>query len=475
MPVRWPRLLRHALLLALVALAATALPLAAQSEPVWTEPDGQGGANVHLYVFHSYNCPHCQEALPFFEQLAEETPWLKLHELEITTSRANAEQYVRFGAALGQEAIYVPGFFFCGQMVTGYDNPQGMGAGIAAALDACHEDALLQVAAAASAEGAAATAPLAANPGAEQVAEAAAAISLPFVGKVSVESLSLPVLTVVLGGLDAFNPCAFFVLMFLLSLMVHARNRSRMLLIGGVFVLFSGLIYFVFMSAWLNIFLWVGELKVITLLAGLVAIVIGLINIKDFFWFKQGVSLGIPDSAKPGLFARMRKLVSADSLPTMLGSTVVLAIAANSYELLCTSGFPMVYTRALTLHDLPRATFYGYLALYNLVYILPLLLIVTVFAVRFGAHKLSENEGRVLKLLSGLMMLLLGVLLVVAPTTLNNPLVALGLLAAALLITFVAVQVEKRRAPKKPPAKGTGTKPGSKPKHKQTGHTRAAH
>jgi hypothetical protein len=275
------------------------------------------------------------------------------------------------------------------------------------------------------------------------VAGNAAAVALPFVGDLAVSSLSLPVLTLVIAGLDAFNPCAFFVLMFLLSLMVHAQSRRRMLLIGGVFVLFSGLIYFVFMAAWLNIFLLVGEMALITTLAGIVAVVIGGINVKDFFWFKQGVSLSIPESAKPSLYQRTRALLKASSLPAMLAGTVVLALAANSYELLCTSGFPMVYTRALTLNDLAPAAFYGYLALYNVIYVLPLLIIVTFFTARFGAHKLTEREGRVLKLLSGLMMAFLGVLLIVAPDQLSQVTTALILLAAALTITAIFAWIDR--------------------------------
>ena len=235
-------------------------------------------------------------------------------------------------------------------------------------------------------------------------------------------------------------------------MMAHQKSRSRMLLIGGVFVLFSALIYFVFMAAWLNVFLLIGELQLITLIAGVVAVVFALINIKDYFWFKQGVSLGIPDEAKPGLFKRMRGLVSADSMPAMVGGTVVLAVAANSYELLCTSGFPMVYTRALTLTDLPTAAFYGYLALYNLIYIIPLLVIVGLFSVRFGSRKLSEREGRVLKLLSGLMMLSLGIALVFAPEALNNPAVAIGLLLMTIVVTAAIVLFERWREHRDPGA-----------------------
>jgi len=256
-------------------------------------------------------------------------------------------------------------------------------------------------------------------------------------------ALSLPMFTLVVAGLDAFNPCAFFVLLFLLSLMVHARSRSRMLLIGGTFVFFSGLVYFVFMAAWLNLFLVVGGAPLVTLIAGAIAVLIGLLNTKDYFYFKQGPSLTIPDGAKPALYRRMRGLLGAENMAAMLVGTVALALAANSYELLCTAGFPMIFTRVLTLHEVGGAGYYGYLALYNLIYILPLLAIVAVFTVTLGVRKLSEQQGRVLKLLSGIMMLGLGVVLLAAPDLLNSLWVGVALLSAALTIT-VAVDSVRR-------------------------------
>ena len=248
---------------------------------------------------------------------------------------------------------------------------------------------------------------------------------MPFVGPVDAKALSLPVLTLVLAGMDAFNPCAFFVLLFLLSLLVHAKSRTRMAIVGGTFVLFSGLVYFVFMAAWLNVFLIAGELRVITFIAGLIALTVAALNIKDYFWFKAGPSLSIPDAAKPGLFKRMREVVASGSMGPMLVSTVLLAIVANSYELLCTAGFPMVYTRALTLADLETWQYYAWLAAYNVIYVLPLLAIVTVFTKTMGARKLSESEGRLLKLISGFMMLGFGLVLLIAPNMLTNALASI--------------------------------------------------
>jgi hypothetical protein len=226
-------------------------------------------------------------------------------------------------------------------------------------------------------------------------------------------------------------------------MMVHQKSRARMMAIGGVFVLTSGLMYFAFMAAWLNLFQLLGTLAWVTLAAGGMALAVGLINVKDFFVFGRGVSLSIPESRKPAIYQRARAILAAGNVPAMLAATVLLAVAVNFYELLCTAGFPMVYTRLLTLQDLGPAQHYLYLALYNAVYVIPLAVIVGVFVFTLGARKLTEREGRLLKLLSGLMMLMLGVLLVLAPELLNRLGVAFALIAVAVGVTWIAARLTR--------------------------------
>jgi hypothetical protein len=275
--------------------------------------------------------------------------------------------------------------------------------------------------------------------------DGARGVPLPILGNLDPEDWGLPVLTVVIAGLDAFNPCAFFVLLFLLSLMIHARSRTRMLLVGGTFVFISGLIYFVFMAAWLNVFLLLGELRIVTFIAGLIAVSLATINIKDYFWFGSGPSLSIPEAKKPGLYQRIRGLVAARSLPAMLLGTATLAVAVNGYELLCTAGLPMVYTRILTLREADPLLQYLYLLLYNVIYVIPLLVIVLLFVWRFGARKLGEGEGRLLKLMSGMMMLGLGGVMLFYPAALTHAGIAIGLLAVAILAAGLVHWVSRRR------------------------------
>lgn len=281
------------MLLALLLLAFASLPVRqalpqGQAIP-WHEVEKDGTLRVSLYVFWSETCPHCHRALRFLGALEKELSWLNVKAFEVSAPE-NARLYDRLAAQTGTEARYVPAFFYCGRSFQGYDEDATTGRFLRAGLEACHAELVAQTAI----EG----------PQAEDVAAAPGSprIDLPLVGLLDPAALSLPVLTVVLAGLDAFNPCAFFVLLFLLSLMVHARSRARMALVGGVFVLFSGLLYFVFMAAWLNLFLIVGSLPLMTVGARLVAVFFGLVNIKDSVWLKRGISLSIPERAKPGLY-----------------------------------------------------------------------------------------------------------------------------------------------------------------------------
>ncbi len=416
--------MRGYLMAALVCLSWSAQAPAA-APYAWTTPGVEGLPQVHLYFFWSLRCPHCLEARPRIEALAGEHPWIVLHSLELTQDRENLERYAAMAGDLGRQARSVPAFLFCGRMRVGWDGDI-TGAELLRDLEACRADP-----------------GLAAKSWSGQSPDTL--LHLPLIGDLEATRLSLPVLTVLIAAMDAFNPCAFFVLLFLLSLLVHQKDRRRMLLIGGVFVLFSGLMYFAFMAAWLGLFRIMGSLPWVTAAAGVLAAVMGAVNVKDFFAFKAGVTLSIPESRKADIFRRGRDILAAGSLPAMLAATVLLSVAANFYELLCTAGFPMVYTRVLTMQVSSPARHLLYLAVYNAIYVLPLLFIVLAFVRAMGARKLSEREGRLLKLLSGLMMLGLGVLLLAAPERLNDLRVASGLMLGAAALTWLAARATRNR------------------------------
>ncbi|QQX81027.1 thioredoxin family protein [Shewanella sp. KX20019] len=459
---------KYILILVTVLFSSFSLPSFATSlteQPtVWHYTNDAGELKVKLYFFWSQTCPHCKEAHPFIDSLPERYPWVELEAHMIsdpetmaiwqsiakqTATEARSVPYFASGekAVMGYSSQAVTGEFLVKRLTSYYtslggklaaeqdnqytvDTPASSGA----FFETCSESAT------------AGTCDLDLDSATDISAADVQPVELPLIGVVHPEQMSLPLLTVVLAGVDAFNPCAFFVLLFLLSIMVNAKSRTRMLIVGGIFVFFSGFIYFIFMSAWLNIFQLLGagsDGGWIILGAGMLALVAGAVNIKDYFFTKGEVTLSMSAENRTGLIKRMGKLTSASSMTAMIAGTVVLSILANAYELLCTAGFPMIYTSVLSMHDLPTMERYMYLAFYNIVYVIPLAIIVIAFSVSLGKRKLTEKEGQTLKLMSGIMMVGLGGMLAIDPTALQNVVLAIGLILSSIVITFIITFTRK--------------------------------
>jgi hypothetical protein len=241
------------------------------------------------------------------------------------------------------------------------------------------------------------------------------AIELPWFGTVSVSQLGLPLFTLSVGLIDGFNPCAMWVLLFLLSVLVNLKNRMRMLVVAGTFVVISGLAYFAFMAAWLNLLSWIGLLRWVQVTLACLAIFVGSVHVKDFFALHRGLTLSIPESAKPGIYARVRGIVNAETMWAALVGAIVLAVLVNFVELLCTAGLPALYSQILTMQQLPPWQEYLYLGLYILAYMFDDTLMVLGVVATLGHPKMQEVHGRWLKLLSGLVILALGLVMLFRP------------------------------------------------------------
>ena len=379
--------------------------------PAWGHAADPLESQADLEVFTREGCPHCAAAKLFLENLQRERPGLRIVIRDIGKDQAALARLKGLADQHGLRALGVPAFSLRGELIIGYVSGDTTGARIKSLLDSPavgRENTM--------AEGAC-TLDVKLPCGQESAGQypVPEAVDTPFVGRLSVQELGLPAFTVVLGLLDGFNPCAMWVLLFLLSLLVNLQDRVKMLLIAGTFVAVSGLVYFAFMAAWLNIFLLIGLSRVTQTVLGGIAGIVGAINVKDFFALGKGVSFTIPEAAKPGLYTQARKVLQAENLYGALAATILLALLVNTIELLCTSGFPAIYTQILTLRQLPWWEYYGYLGLYNLAYILDDSLMVTIAVVTLGRRKLQEKEGRWLKLISGMVMLGLGGILIAKP------------------------------------------------------------
>lgn len=240
-------------------------------------------------------------------------------------------------------------------------------------------------------------------------------VDVPVLGRLNARQLGMPLFTILIGLVDGFNPCAMWVLLFMLSILIGMHDRRKILAVAGTFVVVSGAVYFAFMAAWLNAFHFIGLRRWSEIALALIATIVGAINIKDFLAFKQGITLSIPESAKPGIYARMRKIATAENLPAAIVGASVLAVLVNFVELLCTAGLPALYTKVLTMQRYSIWGEYGYLFLYILAYVFDDSIMVGIAVVTLGRHKLQERGGRYLKLISGIAILAMGLVLLFAP------------------------------------------------------------
>lgn len=335
-----------------------------------------------LQVFERDGCPHCAAAKQYLQGFAAERPWLRGQYRAVDRDPLAQMDMLRYAEQGGIWPPGVPMFVFEGQALMGFDSARVTGAELTALVDHAAPPVF-----------------------------ARDSIDTGVFGRLSVSQIGLPLFTFAIGLLDGFNPCAMYVLLFLLSMLVHLQDRLRMALIAGTFVVVSGAVYYAFMAAWLNVFLAVGLSTAVRVTLAAVALVIGLFNVKDYVIGLRGFSFSIPESAKPGLHARVRRIIQTRSLPLALAGVIALAVLVNIVELLCTAGLPAMYTAILTQQGLPTAGYYAYLGLYILGYMLDDALMVTLAVAALSSRKLTERAGRGLKLVSGVVMLLLGLVL----------------------------------------------------------------
>jgi glutaredoxin len=374
-----------------------------------------------ITLYMRTGCSRCAAAKAWLPTLLERCPGFTLKSVDIggdTGGRARLEQLVKQHQGGGAS---VPVIHLCNSVVVGFDAAETTGKKITTFVDRWTVECVARESAAGALSTGTGTAPRSAV--AEQPAPAAddepAVVEAPllklFDGRLDPRRLGMPLFTLAVGLVDGFNPCAMWVLLLLLSILVNLRDRWRILAIAGTFVVVSGAAYMAFMAAWLNVFEWVGYLRPVQVALGLMAIAIGSIHVKDFVAFRQGVSLSIPEAAKPGIYARMRRIVTAENLPAAIAGAFTLAVLVNVVELLCTAGLPAVYTSVLAQQGFSALGRYAYLLLYIVAYMFDDAVMVAGVTWSLSRFKLQEAGGRWLKLVSGGVILLLGLVMLFRP------------------------------------------------------------
>lgn len=367
-----------------------------------------------VYLFYHPSCPHCHKAMEFIdENLKDKYKDTAFYRINITEKR-NSQLFKQYGIEYGLEPakMGVPTIFIGDKYMVGYDKHSNSGSYLDRLINnfvnnnsiKTHKDKELS-----NTENA--------TPVTEETTEKSKIIDIPFFGEIDVFKMSLPVLSVVLGFVDGFNPCAMWVLAYLISLVAGLEDKKKMWKIVGAFVLAEGIMYFLFMTTWLNVFLLMGYVYYITLFVGMVALYTAITSIKAFIETRGGALVcPVGDAtSKKKTMSKMERLVYSD-LKGIAGffSILCLAFVVNSIEFMCSAAIPAVYTSVLANANISSFMHYFYIFIYNIFYMIDDYIIfgLALFAIN---KYVGDNYARWCKLIGGVILGALGIAMVFYP------------------------------------------------------------
>jgi cytochrome c biogenesis protein CcdA/thiol-disulfide isomerase/thioredoxin len=428
-------------IIAIVALLAAGFWQSASARAAWP---AQEPTDVPIYFFWGDGCPHCEDEKPFLEKLVRANRRLVLYDYEVWYVQKNQDLMRQMTAALGFEPGGVPVTIVGDRYWIGYS--EAMGTEIAAHVDYCLEEGCPDVGVGIVPGRVAQTDVVPENPGAET--PTSRVINIPLIGEVNLEAQSLFASTALIAFVDGFNPCSLWVLSILLSLTLNTGSRKKVFIIGAVFITVTAAVYMLFIAGLFTFLSFVSFLGWIQGVIALLALFFALINIKDYFWYKEGLSFTIADDKKSGIYKGIRKVMQAgDSLWGLVSATFVMALGVSLVEFSCTAGFPVLWTNLVMAQQVEPLTFVLLLLLYMVIYQIDEAIIFLAAVFTLKASRLEEKHGRVLKLIGGMLMLTLAGVMLIDPDLMDNLSSSLLIFGVAFVAAMAVLLVHRKVLP----------------------------
>lgn len=380
--------------------------------------------NVEIHVYSQPGCPFCRSAKAFLKSAQKQRPWMKVVDHDIESSTRALREFEGIVRSQKIDRPGVPLIVIGAFTFIGFDGPATTGTDLIRAAETCRSAPCRNLRGEIVAR---IETPNLSQPGLaggglrtrKHGARIPESIEFPLLGQINTTALSLPVLTVVLAAVDGFNPCAMWVLVFLIGLLLGMKDRTKMWILGGAFLLTSAMVYFVFLAAWLNMFLLLGTLFAVRLLVGCFAFVAGLMYLHDFAQHSEAYCRITNTGRRQRIMDAARRVIEDDRFYYALGGIVVLAAAVNLIELLCSAGLPAVFANVLSMSELPVWQYYAYLVLYISVFLLDDMVIFVSAMLTLHATGMTTAYSRYSHLIGGLVMVAIGVLLIFKPQWLS--------------------------------------------------------
>lgn len=377
-------------------------------------PVAANAEEINLYLFHSQDCTHCQSERKWLESIKDKYDNLNIHEYEITRNGDNSALLDKVKERLSSTSNYVPYTVIGEQHWIGWNEDNKVK--ITEAIenyDFSKRDIVNEVINNIDGEKIGNTEVNTENN------DDKTEFTVPVLGKIDAKKVSLPIMAMVIGFVDGFNPCAMWVLIFLISMLLGMKDKKKMWTLGLTFLISSGLVYLLFMLAWLNIAVSLSSVRWIQLIISTVALIGAFVNLRSYFKsiIKKDEGCEVVDNKKrKKLMERIKKYTSEKSFLLAMLGVMALAFSVNLIELACSAGLPLIFTQVLALNDLNALQYGIYIFIYLLFFLIDDIVVFVIAMKTFELTGISTKYTKYSHLIGGLIMLIIGLLMIFKPS-----------------------------------------------------------
>ena len=378
---------------------------------------GVNAKEITINLFYSQTCPHCAQEKEFLNEYVKENDNVVVKTYEVTTNEYNSNLLANVKETLNVTHNYVP-YTVIGEIgLTGFsDNIESQ---IKHFVEKYQTGDYYDLVSKVEENGGPIS--LEDNTEEETIQEVDEdTVSLPLIGETSKSKVSLPLTAIVIGFIDGFNPCAMWILIFLISMLLSVKDVKKRIGLGVIFLISSGLIYMLFMVAWLQIMLSTVQIGIVQKIIGLVAIIGSIWNLRSYFKTKnQDVGCEVTDENKRRkIMTRIKTYVNEKSFIIAAIGLIGLSFSVNLVEFACSAGWPVVFTEILALHDLSKLSYYVYILIYILFYMIDDIIVFIIAMVTLEITGISNKYNKYSHLIGGIIMLIIGLLMIFKPSIL---------------------------------------------------------
>lgn len=365
---------------------------------------------IRLYLFHSSSCPHCKAEIEFLESIKDDYPSLKVITYEVSENEMNYNFYNKVLKKTGINATGVPFTLIGTDYYVGFDENTGTDKEIKKSIEKFLNGDYVDV--------------IAKIKNDEDISDikynvdSSSEKEIPILGIIDSKSVSLPILSIVMGALDGFNPCAMWVLLFLITMLFNMKDKKKMWILGLTFLTTSALVYLFIMLAWLKVAISFTTVKWIRVLIALVALCGGIVNLNGFRKSIQNKTDGcevVDDKKRKKTFKKIKDIVNEKKFILALVGVITLSVSVNFIELACSAGLPLIFTQVLALNNLSTLEYSIYMLLYILFFLLDDIVVFVIAMITLNVKGISSKYGKYSHLVGGIIMALIAVLMLFKP------------------------------------------------------------